>query len=431
MSNSLNSLFDVKHVDWCKNATIYEVYLRQYTPSGTINEFSNYLPRLKELGVDILWLMPIQPIGEKNRKGSMGSPYAISDYVSVNKDMGTLYDLINLVKKAHDLGMYVILDWVANHTAWDHTWIHEHPEFYMHDAEGNIIHPAHTDWYDVADLNFENHGLRTKMIESLKYWIQVADIDGYRCDMAGLVPTDFWETVRHELDKIKPVFMLAEAEQPDLHYKAFDISYNWAVHHMMNDIAWGNRSAWQLDEFFANDANNYDKNALRLYFTSNHDENKNAGSAIERLGNAYKAMALLTYTLPGIPLIFSGQEAGLNRKLSFFEKDQIDWNSGGAYFEFYKKLNQLRKNQKAIWSGREGGDMQRIYSEFNDKIFAFTRKKDKSEVLAVFNLSPHFLNFKLEGIQEFIASKCYFDGHTLGSDMLSMAGWEYRLYIKN
>lgn len=430
MNETLNQIFRVNHVDWSKNATIYEVHIRQYTPSGTLNEFSEHLPRLKALGVDILWLMPIQPIGEKNRKGSMGSPYAIKDYVSVNPDIGTLDDFKKLVNQAHQMGMHVIIDWVANHTAWDHTWISQHPEFYMHDEAGNIIHPAHTDWFDVADLNFENHDLRTEMINSLKYWILETGIDGYRCDMAGLVPTDFWETLREELDKIKPVFMLAEAEQPDLHYKAFDVTYNWAIHHMMNDIAVGNRSIWHLDEFFNNDVNNYGTNALRLYFTSNHDENKNAGSAIERLGNATKAMAFLTYTWPGIPLIFSGQEVGLNRRLDFFGKDLIDWSGGEEFTEFYTKLCEMRKSNKALWSGFEGGNVQRIYADNNDKIYAFVRKKEKNHVLAIVNLSPEYQHFNMNSAKEFINADSFFFDQNFETDNRTLAPWGYDLFIK-
>ena len=432
MSKALNNLYTVKHVDWIKNATIYEVYIRHFTVSGSINEFIEHLPRLKELGVDILWIMPIQPIGEEKKKGTMGSPYAIRDYVSVNPDFGTIDDFKRLVDQVHKLGMYIILDWVANHTSWDHIWVKEHPEFYTHDDAGNIICPRNTDWFDVADLNFDVPELRAEMIEALKFWIQETDIDGYRCDMAGLVPTDFWEDVRTELDKIKPVFMLAEAEQGDLLQKAFDASYNWAVHHIMNDIAQGKKTVWNLDECFKYDVEIYSPNAIRMYFTSNHDENKNAGSALERMGEAHKAFAVLAYTVPGIPLIFSGQEAGLNRKLKFFDKDLIDWENGGdEYTNFYKQLNKLRKNNSALWSGYEGGEMIRLNTNMNDKIFAFTRRKESNQILAVFNFSSDYQDFTLSDISGFEGSKCHFSEDTLVSDTLSLSPWGYKAFVVN
>ena len=432
MNESLENLFTVKHLDWIKNATIYEVYLRHYTVSGTINEFTEHLPRLKDLGVDILWIMPIQPIGEEKKKGSMGSPYAIRDYVGVNSDFGTLEDFKNLVKKVHELGMYIIIDWVANHTAWDHTWVTKYPEFYTKDDAGNIICPRNTDWFDVADLNFDNPALRTEMIEALKYWIKETDIDGYRCDMAGLVPTDFWEAARVELDKVKPVFMLAEAEQADLLQKAFDTSYNWAVHHIMNDIAQGRKSVWDLEECFKYDVQIYSPNAIRMYFTSNHDENKNAGSAIERMGAAYKTFAVLSYIVPGMPLIFSGQEAGLSRKLNFFDKDLIDWSKGGGEYEiFYQQLNSLKKNTKALWCGYEGGEMIRINTNRNDKVYVVTREKDGSKVLAIFNMSADYQDFIINDVTGYEGTRCYFSEDILKSSRFSLHPWGYKVFVTN
>lgn len=428
MESALEQKFTVKHVDWIKNAIIYEVYLRHYTPEGTINAFIEHIPRLKELGIDILWIMPIQPIGKKNKKGSLGSPYAISDYISVNPDLGTMDDFKNLVNKAHSLGMYVILDWVANHTAWDHTWIKQHPEFYVHDEHGNIIHPRNTDWFDVADLDFENPALRTEMINSLKFWIQETDIDGYRCDMAGLVPTNFWEDVRPELDEIKPVFMLAEAEQADLLEKAFDMSYNWAAHHLMNDIAQGNKSVWDLDHLFKYDVEIYSLNAIRMYFTSNHDENKNAGSAIERMGPALRAFSALTYALPGMPLIFSGQEAGLNRRLAFFDKDTIDWSNLKEYTGFYKQLNCLRKNTRAMWSGNEGGEMVRRNTNMDDKIFAISREKDNSKILAVFNFSNQYQDISINDVDYLKGAKCYYSDDIFNGQNLSLHPWGHKIF---
>ncbi len=432
MNQHLVEKFKVKHVDWVKDATIYEVYIRQYTEEGTIKAFAKHLPKLKELGVDILWLMPIQPIGKEKRKGELGSPYAIQDYLSVNPDLGTMKDFKKLVKEVHKLGMYIIIDWVANHTAWDNTWITQHPDYYSKDENGNIISPRDTDWFDVAHLNYGNRNLRTEMINALKYWLVETDIDGFRCDMAGLVPTDFWEEARVELDKVKPVFMLAEAEQADLLEKAFDMTYNWAVHHLMNDIAHERKSAWDMSECFKYDVEIYAPNALRMYFTSNHDENKNAGSALERLGNAYKAFTVLSYTVPGMPLIFSGQEAGLNRRLNFFDKDLIDWKSGGnEYREFYIFLNKLRKNNKALHIGNYGGEMIKVYTNDDGKFFAFTRKKDDNEVLVVLNLTHHQHEIVLHNVEDFYNSKCVFSNDVLTSNTITLPAWGYRLFVKS
>jgi glycosidase len=374
--------------------------------------------------------MPIQPIGIKNRKGALGSPYAISDYVSVNSELGTLDDLKLLVNKAHQMGFYVILDWVANHTAWDHIWIDQHPDFYTKNSNGDIVHPENTDWHDVADLNFYNQNLRHEMIESLKYWVREADFDGFRCDMAGLVPTDFWEAARIELDKLKPVFMLAEAEQLEMHFKAFDMTYNWACHHLMNDIAKGAKSVGDLDAYFGTDPIYFPKNAIRLNFTSNHDENKNAGSAVERFGNSYKAFIVLTFTMPGSPLIFSGQEAGLNRRLQFFDKDEIDWASTLEYTPFFQSMVKLKKENPALWTGEHGGYMNRLYTNKIDKIFAFSRCKSDNMVVVVLNLSPERQSFYLDINLGENNLKSFFTGEPIISNILELPPWGYNILLK-
>ena len=422
--------FSTPHPEWIKKSTIYEVHIRQYTKSGTFKEFESHLTRLKNLGIEILWLMPIQPLGVEKRKGNIGSPYSIRDYVSVNPDFGTLDDLKNLVQKSHEMGIYVILDWVANHTSWDNIWIYEHPEFYCKDGNGNIVHPANTDWFDVADLNYDSPSLRQKMIEALKYWLIETDIDGYRCDMAHLVPTDFWENVRYELDKIKPVFMLAEAETKDLLYKAFDTNYNWPLLHLMNDIAAGRQSVKDLDNFFVQDKMNYSLNALRLNFTSNHDENKNAGPALERLGRAFEALTVLTFTIPGVPLIFSGQEAGIDRKLEFFDKDEINWNSARDFSSFYNKLIELKKNHEALWSSGDSGPMIKIGTGKDDKIFAFVRQKGNDKVLVILNLTSDFQEFALKTESEFKGFRDIFTNAILMSNQIGLEAWRYMVLVK-
>ena len=297
----------VNSPEWSKNAVIYEVNVRQYTPEGTFNAFAAHLPRLKELGVDILWFMPITPIGELNRKGSLGSYYSVKDYRDVNPEFGTMEDFKNLVAQAHEQGMYVILDWVANHTAWDNYLVEQHPEWYAKNDNGEMISPF--DWSDVVQLDYNQPGLRDYMADALKFWVTEANVDGFRCDVAEMVPTDFWNRARAELDQIKPVFMLAEAEVPEHHEYAFDMSYGWEFHHIMNNIAKGTMNADNIQEYLTKEAGRFPANAYRMQFITNHDENSWNGTVFERLGDAVETMAVLSYTIPGMPLIYSGQES--------------------------------------------------------------------------------------------------------------------------
>ncbi len=387
----------INHVEWAKNATIYEVNIRQYSKEGTFAAFTNDLPHLKELGVDILWLMPIYSIGELNRKGGMGSPYAISDYLAVNPDYGTMDDFKNLVQKAHELDMKVILDWVANHTAWDHPAMKEHPEWYTKDSAGNAGPPAGTDWADVADLNYNNTELRKYMTDALKWWVSNTDIDGYRCDVADMVPADFWDSARVELDSIKPVFMLAEAENPLLHKKAFDMSYGWEFHHVMNEMAKGKKPLTEIAAYVKRNSEKFSANDYRMYFTTNHDENAWNGTVWERLGDAAPAYQVLCYAMPGMPLIYNGQEAGLNKRLSFFEKDAIDWQNGKMDLtELYTKLNLLKQRNIALANGADGGEI--IFSENSaaDKILSIIRKKENNEIVFLINLSAEKQNITLK-----------------------------------
>lgn len=371
--------------EWSKNATIYEVNIRQYTPEGTINAFAEHLPQLDSLGVDILWLMPIYPIGNENRKGGLGSAYSVKDYRSVNPDFGTTEDLKNLVSQAHDLGMHVILDWVANHSAWDNPLINEHPDWYSKDSLGNYYAPV-PDWADVVDLNYKNKDMRTYMVNSLKYWVNEVDIDGYRCDVAMMVPTDFWNAARAELDSIKPMFMLAEAEQPDHLLKAFDMNYGWELHHIMNEIAKGKMDGSNLDIYFDKYDSLYQEEDIRMNFTSNHDENSWNGTVKERMGDAAEMMAVFSYMVPGMPLIYSGQETGLDKRLAFFEKDTIQWTDS-EWRTLYTQLNSLKKNNKALWNGINGGKLIRIDID-SETIFSFSREIDGNKVMAIFNMSP-------------------------------------------
>ncbi|MBI9037968.1 MAG: alpha-glucosidase C-terminal domain-containing protein [Bacteroidales bacterium] len=380
------------HPEWSKNTNIYEVNIRQYTPEGTLKAFEKHLPRLKQMGVDMIWLMPIQPIGEKNRKGTLGSYYSIKDYMAVNPEFGTMKDFKELVGKAHELGLHVIIDWVANHSAWDNKMIEDHPDWYTKDSAGNFVSPF--DWTDVVDLNYDNKEMRRHMIDALKFWVVETDIDGYRCDVAGMVPLDFWNEARKELDQIKPVFMLAEAEEPPHHKEAYDMSYAWDLHHILNDVAKGEKNSNDIAAYFVENDSLFMEDAYRMNFTSNHDENSWNGTEYERMGDGALAFAAFSATIPGMPLIYSGQEAAFNRRLEFFEKDQIDWDKFQLN-DFYKKLLTLKKNNKALWNGSYGGKMIRIPTSNDEAIFAFTREKDGDKIFAIFNFTGEEQNVVL------------------------------------
>ncbi len=415
--------------EWSKNATIYEVNIRQYTPEGTINAFIEHLPQLDSLGVDILWLMPIFPIGEENRKGGMGSAYSVKDYRAVNPDFGTLEDMQNLVTKAHDLGMYVILDWVANHSAWDNPLINEHPDWYSKDSLGNNYAPV-PDWADVVDLNYDNADMRTYMINSLKYWVTETGVDGFRCDVASMIPTDFWNTARAELDSIKPMFMLAEAEQADHLLTAFDMNYGWELHHIMNQVAQGKMDASHFDTYFKKYDSLYQSDDIRMNFTSNHDENSWNGTAKERMDNAAELMAVFSYTVPGMPLIYSGQETGLDKRLAFFEKDSIEWTYS-KWRVLYTDLNKLKKNNTALWNGANGGDLKNIDTD-SEAVYAFSREKEGNKIMGIFNMSSKAQQAFITSNVEPNTFKSYFTGEEIKIENgfeLSLEPWEYIVLI--
>lgn len=314
----------IKHADWIQGASVYEVNIRQYTPEGTINAFLPHLKRLNDMGVNILWLMPIQPIGEKNRKGGLGSYYSIKDYTAINPEFGTINDFKNLVSAAHSLKMKVIIDWVANHTAWDHPWINSNPERYQKDSSGQLLSPY--DWTDVVQLNYQDKGLRKAMIEAMNFWVKETNIDGFRCDVAFLVPNDFWQDARKQLEKYKPLYLLAEAELPEHHVSAFNASYAWEFLHLMNSIQKKEKELQDLEVYLQEQTVKFPTNALRLTFVTNHDENSWNGTEFERYGTNAHNFMVLAYTFHGQPLIYSGQETNLNRRLAFFEKDSIQWH---------------------------------------------------------------------------------------------------------
>lgn len=383
----------VRHPDWSVKANIYEVNIRQYTPEGTFRAFERHLPRLRRMGVDILWIMPINPISEKNRKGTLGSYYAVRDYKAVNPEFGTLSDFQHLVREAHALGMRVIIDWVANHTGWDNVWISQHPDWYQKDAKGEIGPFSYVDpndhhvevWADVVGLDYRQPALWDGMIDAMRYWVTTADVDGFRCDVATRVPTPFWERARRELERIKPVFMLAEGDDPGEQVGAFDMSYDWGLYQLMRKVAHGQAPPKALADYVTAPPKAFPVGAYRMTFTSDHDENSWAGADRELYGDAAPAMAVLAATLPGMPLIYSGQEAGLDKRLAFFERDPIPWSSY-ARSDFYARLLALKHRTPALWNGVEGGDLT-VVDVGSDKVFAFVRTRGRSRIRVLVNLS--------------------------------------------
>jgi glycosidase len=392
----LASRFVVRHPEWAANATIYEVNVRNYTPEGTFRAFEAHLPRLAKMGVVIVWLMPIHPIGEVGRKGPLGSPYAVRDYFGVNPEFGTLEDLQHLVQAAHELGLRVILDWVANHTSRDNALIDRHPDWYQHDAQGQLVPPV-ADWTDVVALDYSNQEMRQYMVEALRYWVREADIDGYRCDVAGLVPTDFWDEARPALEALKPVFMLAEWDElypsgglsweefnadTELLERAFDMSFGLRLHYLLDRIAEGKAALNDIDTYLAAEREKYPPSVYLMNFTSNHDVNSWDGTEYERLGPLALPFAVLTALLPGMPMLYSGQEAGLDRRLAFFDRDTIEW---GTYplQDFYTRLLQLKKRHPALRNGDAASNFQRLQGPAG--LYGFVREKAGSAVVVLVN----------------------------------------------
>ena len=390
------------HTDWAYNATIYELNTRQLTPEGTFAAAEAVLPELKEAGIDIIWVMPCQPIGVITRKGTLGSYYSIIDYCAINPKFGTRADFEHFLAKAHEMGFKVILDWVANHTAPDSEWT-KNEGWHYRDSLGNLM--VQYDWTDISKLNYENQDMRQEMLRCMRWWMDSIGIDGFRCDVAGEVPTDFWNWAMADIRKDHPdLFTLAEdeAKAQELTESAFDMYYGWELHHLMNGVAQGKNTVEDLWAYFAKADTTVRANAIRMNFTSNHDENSWNGTEQERMGAAAHLFAAFTYVVPGMPLIYTGQLSGNHHRLQFFEKDCIDRVPNAAEFEMYKRLNDLRKANKALWSPEQGAPMLRIPAD-NEKVFACVRPSadGKNTVLAFMNMSPseYIVNFDLTGYE--------------------------------
>jgi len=411
--------------EFLSEAVIYEVNVRQYTQEGTFNAFATHLPKLKELGVDILWFMPIHPIGELKRKGTLGSYYSISDYREINPEFGTLDDFKSLVDAAHDLEMLVMIDLVAGHTAWDHQWIAEHPEWYLKGDQGNII-PPNPEWTDVAGLNFENQDMLKALEDDMAYWVAEVGIDGYRCDAAYNISIPFWKKAMARLNSIKPVVMLAES---DGNHKGgyplialFQLSYDWPGHAILNKIAKGEQKAKDLENHLKSVQQNYNSEHAVMSFTTNHDENSWNGTVTERLGDAGEIMTVLTYVMPGTPLIYSGQEYGLNKRLAFFEKDFIP-KKESSYMALFKKLNTLKKTSNALDVGKDVASINFLVNA-NADVIAFNRKKGDDKLVFVGNLSnvPQQVSLADDSTYQDV-----FTNEEVQINNLNLGPWSYRL----
>ncbi|WP_026302682.1 alpha-amylase family glycosyl hydrolase [Psychroflexus tropicus] len=434
-----------------ESSVIYEANIRQYSPEGTFSAFTKDIPQLKELGVKVIWLMPVYPISMKNRKATpdlsiediedpaekekyLGSYYAISDYTAINPEFGSMEDFDKLIKTAHENGMYVILDWVANHTGWDHEWIEKHPEYYHKDKEGNVTDPINPDtgeswgWTDVAHLNYENDSLWMAMKEEMLYWVKEKNIDGFRCDVAGNVTTEFWNYVVPELQKEKPLFMLAESEDKDLFYEAFDMGYNWEGHHIMNEMAQGEKNVKAWDAYMAKIDTTYQDDDYLMNFITNHDENSWNGTVNERMGDAAETMLAFTYALPGMPLIYSGQEYGMDKRLKFFENDSIP-KEKGEMWKLHSTLGALKNNNKALNGAKKAASYQRLETSNDENIIAFERNKGDSQLfyIANFSSSPQSFSLPLTGQFEDVLAE---DTIEFKADQIhNFEPWEYKILI--
>lgn len=426
-----------------EQAVIYEANIRQYSTEGTFNEFTKDIPKLKDLGIKIIWLMPIHEVGMKNRKAFgdksieqipdnekskyFGSHYSVKDYRSVTPNYGTKADFDKLVQTAHENGMLVILDWVANHTSWDHEWVKKHNDYYTHDKKGKMISPF--DWTDVAELNFDNKNLRKAMIADMKYWLTNHNIDGFRCDVAMEVPKDFWEAAKVELEKTKPVFMLMEAEQTNLMEKAFDMQYGWTVHHIFNKIYKGENSVEDFDKYMTK-TQGAKLDDIYMNFTSNHDENSWNGTEYERMNDAVATFAALTFTMPGMPLIYNGQEFDLKKRLKFFEKDEF-YRTEGSMMRIYKDLARLKSNNIALSGGKKPASYKRIKTSSDKNLLVFEREKDGKKVIFMANLSKQRMSGYIDLVGEF---KDYITGSEINlssGENMSFEPWQYFIFEVN
>ncbi|MFK7001776.1 alpha-amylase family glycosyl hydrolase [Flavobacterium oreochromis] len=426
-----------------EDAIVYQVDIRNYSAEGTFNAFTEDIPKLKSIGIKIIWLMPIQEIGKLKRRATstttieeikdpitrqkiQGNPYAIKDYKKIHSNYGSNSDLKRLIKTAHTNGMYVVLDWAANHTAWDHNWITSHPEFYAKNKEGMLFAPY--DWIDVVQLNYASADLHFAMINEMKYWVEEFNIDGFRCQVASEVPTVFWERAVQELKKIKSVLMIAEAEKEGLLKNAFDIQYAWEAHHILNSIAQAKMNVLDLDRYLKNEAKNFPKDKMRLYFISNYDENIWNDTEYNRMGKAVEVMTAVTYVLNGIPLVYNGQEYDSNKRFRPYQKDTLQ-HQEGKMMQIYKKLRILKSTHSFLHTGKKSASYLRINTNDDRVFWMCKREKNNKKLFFVANLSnkEQKLIWPISGhFNAFIENKSI---EIKSKTVTNFAPWEYKILI--
>ena len=435
--------------DILESAVIYEANIRQYSEAGTFDEFTKDIPQLRDLGVKIIWLMPINPISETKRKATggdfaykiedeaerakmLGSYYAVSDYTKVNPEFGTIEDFRELVKTAHDNGIYVILDWVPNHTGWDHVWIKDHPEYYVKNDKGEITDPLNPDgtskgWGDVAQLDYTNMDMQNEMIDDMMYWVKEEKIDGFRCDHIEPTPVDFWQRAIAKLKSERAVFMLGENDDPKFMKGSdlFEMEYGWKFHHLMKDITKGHKPVREFDSLINYITTAYEKDDIIMNFVTNHDENSWNGIVTDRYGDASESVLALSYAIPGMPLIYSGQEYDLSHQLKFFEKDQIP-KTKGKVWPVLEKLGALKNSNPAIHGGKNPASYERINSG-NDNVLTFKRSKDGHELIYIGNFSnqKQEINLAQEGKYSDYMSNAEVDTNAT----IELEPWGYRLLV--
>ncbi|WDT68048.1 alpha-amylase family glycosyl hydrolase [Cloacibacterium sp. TD35] len=421
--------------DWKHNTNIYEVNVRQFSKEGTFKAVEKELPRLKRMGVETLWFMPITPIAQKNKKGTLGSQYAAQDYTSINPEFGTLEDFKSVINEAHKLGFKVIIDWVANHTGWDHVWTKTHPDFYLMDPKTNDFQIA-SGMDDIIELNYQNPKMREAMIEAMKYWVRETNIDGFRCDLASWVEVDFWQQAKPEVETIKPLFWLGEYDEldnPD-YATVFDASYSWKWMHLTKEFYQKKLPLTDLTNLLSQYSTIGNK-SMRAWFTTNHDENTWNGTEYEKYGEMAKTLAVFSATWNGVPLMYNGQELPLlNKRLEFFEKDPIPWNGENKLENFYKKLFELKSKNPALRGGDDQATTQILQTSAPDQVLAYIRKNGNDEVLVILNLSDS-QHLKVQILDETVKGKfkSIFSGLTTDFDTkptIEMYKWEHIVFEK-
>jgi glycosidase len=426
---------ELRHTKWAYDATIYELNTRQLTEEGTFRAAEELLPQLRENGIDIIWVMPCQPIGVITRKGTLGSYYSIIDYCAINPEFGTREDFEHFLAKAHKLGFKVILDWVANHTAPDSEWT-KNDGWHYRDSLGNLM--VQYDWTDISKLNYGSEAMRAEMLKAMRWWMDSIGIDGFRCDVAGEVPTDFWNWAMGDIRQDHPdMFTLAEDEgkAQELTESAFDMYYGWTLHHLMNGVAQGKNSVEDLWSYFAKADSTIRPEAIRMNFISNHDENSWSGTEFERMGDAVGLFAAFCYVVPGMPLIYTGQLSGNHHRLEFFEKDVIDKDEEFAEACLYKKLNGLRERNKALFSPEIGAPMVRVVTD-NEKVFACARHKEgrwhDNTVIAVMNMSgeQQTVTLDLAGFEGSYKCLCGHKHQLEPAQSFTLEPWQFKIFEK-